>query len=163
MKMALNREEWRSLLKKARANTGLSSQWWGWWNSRSYWFVSGERATWFVLQKFEAIVCFVCHINFSLLLPVELCFLFVVSNCCYSSLRSICVIEKCRLAFQQVYINVYVTSAILIVSRSLMMKFGMVWLYWQRGPREAYDPNWLILSFLIQILTPGVANEILIK
>jgi hypothetical protein len=29
--LALNREEWRTLLKKARAHAGLSRQWWWWW------------------------------------------------------------------------------------------------------------------------------------
>jgi hypothetical protein len=26
----MDREDWRKLLKKARAHTGLSSQWWWW-------------------------------------------------------------------------------------------------------------------------------------
>jgi hypothetical protein len=29
--VAMDREDWRKLLKKARAHTGLSSQWWWWW------------------------------------------------------------------------------------------------------------------------------------
>jgi len=30
-RVALNRDEWTKLLKKARAHHGLSSQWWWWW------------------------------------------------------------------------------------------------------------------------------------
>jgi hypothetical protein len=44
--LALNREEWRKLLKKARAHAGLSSQWWWWWwycNSCSLLFASYDK------------------------------------------------------------------------------------------------------------------------
>jgi len=35
-KIALNRDEWARLLKKARAHQGLSSQWWWWWYSCNF-------------------------------------------------------------------------------------------------------------------------------